>query len=157
MKPESVRRRDLLRSALSAPLLALAGCSREQAAAPAASVAANVVRAGSATIPPSLKLTPQTVVIPDGARAFKGRAADRKALRLDAAAAERVKAGSVVVLSDVGVFKAQSVQRDGGDLLVTPEPCAITELIRDGELRFEGLRIASGHAQDLRVQAAPAR
>ncbi len=151
------RRRLLLKGAAAAPIAALAGCSREQAAAPAASVAADVVRAGSATIPPSLKLTPQTVVIKDGARAFKGRAADRKALRLDAAAAEQVKAGSVVVLSDVGVFKAQAVQRDGGDLLVTPEACAITELIRDGEMRFEGLRIASGHAQDLRVQAAPAR
>ncbi|MCS6921468.1 MAG: hypothetical protein NZM07_06060, partial [Elioraea sp.] len=64
----------------------------------------NVLRAGSATIPPSLKLTPQTVVIENGARAFKGRAADRRALRLDAAAAEQVKAGSVVLLADVGVF-----------------------------------------------------
>jgi hypothetical protein len=123
-------------------LLALAGCSREQAAAPAPSVAANVLRAGSPTIPASLKLTPETVVIPDGARAFKGRAADRKALRLDATAAEQVKAGSVVVLSDVGVLKAQAVQRDGGDLLVTPEACAINELIRDGEVNFSGLRIA---------------
>ncbi|MCX8003811.1 MAG: hypothetical protein N2688_02470 [Burkholderiaceae bacterium] len=116
----------------------------------------NVLRAGSATIPPSLKLTPQTVVIKDGARAFKGRAADRRALRLDAAAAEQVKAGSVVLLTDVGVFKAQAVQRDGGDLLVTPEACAITELIRDGEVKFDGLRIASAGGQDLRVQAPPA-
>lgn len=142
MTPGSSRRRDLLRGALSAPLLGLAGCSREQAAANGAMGMPPVLRAGSATIPPSIKLTPQTVVIKDGTGAFKGRAADRRALRLDAAAAEQVKAGSVVVLSDVGVFKAQAVQRDGGDLLVTPETCAINELIRDGEVNFSGLRIA---------------
>jgi hypothetical protein len=141
MDADSTRRRDLLRGALSAPVLALAGCSREQPAAPASSVATNVLRAGSPTIPSSIKLAPQAVVIKDGARAFKGRAADRRSLRLDAAAAEQVKPGSVVVLSDVGVFKAQAVQRDGGDLLVTPEACAINELIRDGEVSFSGLRI----------------
>lgn len=134
-------RRSLLKGAAAAPLAALVGCSREQAAAPAPAAAANVLRAGSPTIPPSLKLAPQAVVIKEGARAFKGRAADRRALRLDAAAAEQVKAGSVVVLSDVGVFKAQAVQRDGGELLVTPEACAINELIRDGEVNFSGLRI----------------
>lgn len=149
-------RRQLLKGAAAAPIAALAGCSREQAAAPAPVAVANVLRAGSATIPPSIKLAPAAVVIADGARAFKGRAADRRALRLDAAAAERVKAGSVVVLSDVGVFKAQSVQRDGGDLLVTPEACAINELIREGEIRFEGLRIAPERSLDLRVQAPPA-
>ncbi len=135
-------RRRLIKAVAASPLAALAGCSREQAAAPSARMATDPLRFGSATIPPSIKLTPQTVVIEDGARAFKGRAADRRALRLDAAAAEQVKPGSVVVLSDVGVFKAQAVQRDGGDLLVTPEPCAITDLIRDGELNFSGLRIA---------------
>ncbi len=137
----SARRRTLLRGAVAAPLAALAGCSREQAASPPSVTSAQVLRAGSPTIPSSLKLAPQAVVIKDGARAFKGRAADRRALRLDAAAAEQVKPGSVVVLSDVGVFKAQAVQRDGSELLVTPQPCAINELIREGEVNFSGLRI----------------
>lgn len=149
-------RRRLIKAVAALPVAALAGCSREQAAAPSARVATDALRLGSATIPPSIKLTPQAVVIKDGARAFKGRAADRKALRLDAAAAEQVKPGSVVVLSDVGVFKAQAVRRDGGDLLVTPEACAITELIREGEVKFEGLRIGTERGQDLRVQAPPA-
>ena len=153
---EKDARRRLVKAVAASPLAALAGCSRERPAAPASSVATNILRAGSATIPSSLKLTPQTVVIKDGAHAYKGRAADRKALRLDAAAADQVKAGSVVVLSDVGVFKAQAVQRDGGDLVVTPETCAINELIRDGEVKFEGLRIGAERGQDLRVQAPPA-
>jgi hypothetical protein len=145
------QRRTLLRGAVAAPIAALAGCSREQTASPAPVVTAPVLRAGSPTIPLSLKLAPQAVVIKDGARAFKGRAADRNGLRLDAAAAEQVKSGSVVVLSDVGVFKAQAVQRDGSDLLVTPEACAINELIRDGEVNFSGLRIEPRAA---RVQTA---
>lgn len=135
------RRRTLLAGAAAAPIAALAGCSREQSTSAGLAAPANVLRAGSPTIPPSLKLMPQAVVIKDGARAFKGRAADRRAMCLDAAAAEQVKPGSVVVLSDVGVFKAQAVQRDGSDLLVVPETCAINELIRDGEVNFSGLRI----------------
>ncbi|MDZ7651289.1 MAG: hypothetical protein U5L03_01315 [Burkholderiaceae bacterium] len=149
----SVLRRSLLNGAAAVPLAALGGCSRE-AAAPAVTAAGDVLRAGSPTIPPSIKLTPQTVVVKDGARAFKGRAADRRTLRLDAAAAEQVRAGSVVVLSDVGVFKAQAVRREGGELFVAPEPCAINELIRDGEVNFNGLRI-DPRAARLQTALAP--
>jgi hypothetical protein len=90
-------------------------------------------------------------------RALSTDGADRRSLNIDSAAAEQVKPGSVVVLSDVGVFKAQAVQRSGDALLVTPQSCAINELIRDGEVDFSGLRIDPRAAQRQTALALRAR
>lgn len=160
----SQTRRSLLVGVAAAPTAWLVGCSREQPSTPApppaaASAAANVVRVGSATIPASLKLTPQTVIVPEAARGFKGVEPDGRTLRLDAEVAGNLRPGNVALLTDVAVVKVQSVQRDGGDVLVSAEPCAITDLIADGVIEFSGVRIdpQAGRAQlaSRRPPAAP--
>lgn len=132
-------RRRLLRTAIGAPFaFGLTGCSR-QSSSSAGGTHGSVIRVGSPTIPSSLTLTPQTVIVPEGARAVAGLSADRKALRL--AATDAIKPGSVVLLPDVGVFRAESVQRAGNELVVTPGKCAISDLISDGRIRFDGVRV----------------
>lgn len=131
----SQSRRQFLRGAVTLPFAAaLAGCSRKGSVA-----SGGVIRAGSTSIPSSLKLTPQTVIVPGGAKAVAGFSADRKALRL--VGADSVREGSTVVLQDAGVFRAQAVQRAGNELLVTPAPCALQDLIHDGKLKFENIHV----------------
>lgn len=136
-----ITRRQLLQAAAAVPLAA-AGCSHERAgsASGAREVVRDVIHVGSPTIPPSITLTPHTIIVPDGARAIAGLTTDRKALRL-AAGTPAVSPGSVVVLTDVGVFRAQAVERSGDQQVVTPAPCAIHQLIADGGLRFQNVRI----------------
>lgn len=139
-------RRSLLLGAAATPALGLLGCSGERSSAPAtsagdASSTTNVTRVGSETIPATLQLTPQTVVVKDAARAFKGIESDGRTLRLDAAAAGDLQPGSIALLTDVAVVKVQSVRRDGSDVLIGAEPCAITELIADGVIEFNDVRI----------------
>ena len=131
----SQSRRQFLRTAAAAPLVAaLAGCSRKSSVS-----TGGVLRSGSESIPSSLKLTPQTVIVPNGGRAVAGLSSDRKALRL--VGADSVKEGSTVVLQDAGVFRAQSVQRAGNELLVTPAPCALQDLIHDGRIEFKNIHV----------------
>ncbi len=114
----------------------IAGCSRTSPGA----TSATLIRAGAAAIPSSISLTPQTVVVPPDVRAIVGVSADRKALRMSGV---DVKPGNVLLVSDVGVFRAVAVQRGAGsELLVTPGPCAIQDLIADGAIRFDNLRIS---------------
>ena len=133
-------RRQILRAALAAPFIAeFSGCSSKPSSPPESSASDGVLRVGSATIPSSLKLTPQTVIVPSGGRAIAGLSADRKALRM--IGADSIKAGSVVLLSDFGVFRAQAVERAGDELIVTPVACALNDLISDGAIRFDRVRI----------------
>jgi len=146
-------RRQLVGAAIAAPLAALTACSRQstpgtgsESARTPGGAPDRVIRVGSRTIPASLKLTPQTIIVPDGARALAGVASDGKTLRI--VGVDSIKPGSVVLLSDTGVFRATSVQRAGNELLVVPAACAINDLIADGAVRFENVRInpRAGHA-----------
>jgi hypothetical protein len=130
-----LRRREFLRVTTASVVGGFAACSRQQSPAPQGIV----VRSGSDVIPPRIALTPQTVVVPSRARALVGVSNDHKALRMTGV---DVKPGSVVLLQDVGVFRAKAVQPGNrGELLVTPAPCAISDLIADGDVRFENIRI----------------
>jgi hypothetical protein len=135
------RRRQLLRTAVGAPFaFGLAGCGGGSSSTSSSGAAGPVIRTGSSGIPSSISLTPQTVVVEDGARAITGVAADRKALRF--AANQPIKPGSVVLLKDLGVFRAAAVEKAGNDLLVTPAACAITDVISDGRIRFDGVHVS---------------
>ena len=139
MGPVDQRRRQILRVAATAPLVAAwEGCTRRNAET-TGSTSGGVIRVGSATIPSSIKLTPQTVIVPTGERAIAGLSPDRKALHL--VGADSIKAGSTVLLSDFGVFRAQDVQAAPGGLFVTPGPCALQDLISDGAIRFDNVRV----------------
>jgi hypothetical protein len=134
-------RRQIVQAAIAAPFLAgLTGCSRKQSAPTQSTASGGIIRAGSATIPSSLKLTPQTVIVPRGARAIAGLSPDRKALRIGGV--DSIKVGSTVLLTDVGVFRAKEVERAGDGFFVTPAPCALNDLISDGAIRFKDVRIA---------------
>lgn len=142
----SPTRRTLLLGVSAMPVAGLVGCSRDEQPARAsrpvtAASSANVIRVGRESIPQSLKLTPQTVIVTDAARGFKGVEPDGQTLRLDAEVAGKLQPGNVALLTDVAVIKVQSVQRDGGDVLVGAEPCAITELIADGVIEFSEVQI----------------
>jgi len=139
-------RRSLLLGVAAVPVAGLLGCSGEKRPTPApgpstAASAANVIRVGSESIPETLKLTPQTVIVKDAARGFKGVESDGQTLRLDAAVAGNLQPGNVALLADVAVVKVRSVQRNGSDVLISAEPCAITELIADGVIEFSDVRI----------------
>lgn len=142
-------RRRILQAAATAPLLAaMPACTRRPSAGESersSGGSGGVIRAGSSTIPPSIKLTPQTVIVPSGRNAITGFSQDRKSLRMAANAA--IKPGSVVVLSDFGVFRAEAVEKSGNDLLVKPGKCAISDLIHDGRIEVNNLRISprDGH------------
>ncbi len=141
-EPMNPSRRQILRAAIAAPFLAaVEGCTRKQTET-TGSTSGGIIRVGSATIPSSIKLTPQTVIVPAGARALAGFSPDRKALHI--VGADSIKAGSTVLLSDVGVFRAQAVQPAPDGLFVTPAPCALQDLISDGAIRFENVRIRPG-------------
>jgi hypothetical protein len=141
-EPINQSRRQILRAAIAAPVVvALGGCTRKQTES-AGSTSGGVIRAGSATIPPSIKLTPQTVIVPAGERAIAGLSPDRKALHI--VGADSIKAGSTVLLSDFGVFRAQAVQPAPDGLFITPAACALPDLISDGTIRFENVRIRPG-------------
>ncbi len=143
-------RRHLLRLALATPLAAgIAGCHRKSDVTRDSS--AGVLRVGESSIPSSIKLTPQTVVVPQGRKALAGVSPDRKSLHL--VGVKSIQPGSVVLLADTGVFRAQSVQPVGDGVLVTPAPCAINDLIHDGKINFDNIRInpADGKGSSARL------
>lgn len=157
-------RRSLLLGVAAMPAAGLFGCAREKqptsASAPSTEASAvKAIRAGSMSVPDSLRLTPQTVIVKDAARGFKGVESDGQTLRIDAELAGNLEPGNVALLADVAVVKVRSVQRSGNDVLIGAEPCAITELIQDGVIEFSNLGIATdaGHVQVMarRAEAAP--
>jgi hypothetical protein len=98
---------------------------------------------GRAEIPSSITLTPQTIVVNDGARAVKRVTADGATIALGANApgAADIKPGSIVLIRDVVVVKAAGVRRDGESIVITAEPAAITELIRNGEINWSRAKV----------------
>jgi len=98
---------------------------------------------GGSEIPARIKLTPQTIVIRDGRRAVKSMSDDGATITLDASSpgAADIKAGSVVLIRDVEVVKAAAVRREGSQVVITAAPAAITELIQDGDIRWNAVKI----------------
>ena len=98
---------------------------------------------GSADIPSSITLTPQSIVIKDGQRAVKSVSTDGATIVLSAASpgTADIKAGSIVLIRDVVVVKATAVRRDGDTVVITAEPAAITELIKNGEISWSRAKV----------------
>src|SRR5437867_3953937 len=122
---------------IGAAILA-AGCGRSSA--PGGDSATIV---GASDIPARIKLTPQTIVIRDGRRAVKSMSEDGATLTLDASSpgAAAIKVGSIVLIRDVEVVKASAVRREGGQIILTAAPAAITELIQNGDIRWNAVKI----------------
>lgn len=126
-----------MRRAAAAAALVVGACAR----GPATTSTATVV--GSADIPSSITLTPQSIVIKDGPRAVKSVSADGATLTLAASSpgAIDIKTGSIVLIRDVVVVKAAAVRHDGDNVVITAEPAAITELIQNGDIQWSGAKI----------------
>jgi len=124
-----VRRRTPVGVALVVTWLALA-CGRQSGT-------------GESEIPKGLTLTPQTIVLRDGARALRQISNDGSTVTVDgsAAGAGDIKPGSVVLIRGVEVIKAAAVRRDGGTIVVTAEPAAITDLIQNGEIQWSAAKV----------------
>jgi hypothetical protein len=134
--------RSVVRCATTGAALGLAllasGCARSSAPG-----ADGTVTVGGSEIPASIKLTPQTIVIRDGRRAVKSISEDGATITLDASSpgAADIKSGSIVLIRDVEVVKAAAVRREGSQVVITAAPAAITELIQNGEIRWNAVKI----------------
>ena len=118
--------------------IALSGaCARSPGTASGAAVI------GGSDVPRSITLTPQTVVVQDGARAVKSISADGATITLAASSpgAGDLKPGSVVLIRGVEVVKASGVKREGDAVVITAEPAAITDLIQNGEIRWSAVKL----------------
>jgi hypothetical protein len=122
----------------AATVLVADGCSRSPASA-----GGEPARVGGREIPPTITLTPQTVVVGDGPRAVRRISDDGATVTLDgsSAGAADVKPGSIVLIRDVEVVKAAAVRREGGDVVITASPAALTELIQNGEIRWDRVKV----------------
>src|SRR5260370_33046367 len=114
-EPMNPSRRQILRAAIAAPFLAaVEGCTRKQTET-TGSTSGGIIRVGSATIPSSIKLTPQTAIVPAGAPALAGFSPDRKALHTVAPGS--INARTTVVRRDLGVIRAQPADSRPGRTL----------------------------------------
>ena len=97
---------------------------------------------GSA-IPSSVTLTPQAVVLSAGAKAIKNASNDGTSVTLDASTpgATDLKPGSIIVIRDVVVLKAADVKREGGTVVVTATTPRITDLVKNGEIKWKPTRV----------------
>lgn len=144
-------------AAIGAAFLA-SGCARSSGPADGGAMIV-----GGSDIPPSIKLTQQTVVVRDGPRALKRISDDGATVTLDASSlgATEIKPGSIVLIRGVEVVKAAAVRREGSDVVITAAPAAITELIQNGEIRWNavkvGFRKGAIHTRPVRASSATAR
>jgi hypothetical protein len=149
------------RAAVCATIVAailVAGCGRSSTPG-----SEGAVIVGGSDIPASIKLTPQTIVIRDGRRAVKSMSDDGATITFDAASpgVTDIKAGSIVLIRDVEVVKAAAVRREGGQVVVTAAPAAITELIQNGDIRWNAVKIdfrkGAIHTLSATASSVPAR
>ncbi|MEP0775245.1 MAG: hypothetical protein HRF46_12870 [Acidobacteriota bacterium] len=83
-------------------------------------------------------LTPETVLVKQGARALRRTSADGSTWFLDVRAveADQLVPGKVLLIPGVDVGKVGSVRRSGDEVEVTVEPVRIVEVIRNGTLEW---------------------
>lgn len=108
-----------------------------------------------------ITLTDQTVIVRGNAgTTLKSIASNGTTLTLDGSAegVDRLKPGSVMLLTGITVVKVASVSLSGGDVVIEAEPAEITDLISEGELAWEDVAIGAGEVstwesreQDLEV------
>lgn len=92
--------------------------------------------------PPSsdLALAENAVVVrSDGGKAIKSISPDGRRIVIDAGAqgAGDVQGGKTLVLTGVTAIRADQVERQGNDIIVTAQPAALTDVIRDGRIRID--------------------
>jgi hypothetical protein len=147
-----VTSRAATRAALIAVILSSA-CARSSGSA-----WGEAVIVGGSEIPSSISLTPQTVVVRDGARAVKRISDDGATVTLDASSlgAAAIAPGSIVLIRGVEVVKAAAVRRDGGDVVIAAAPAALTELIQNGDIRWSGVKMSFAHAVVRTLPGTPA-
>lgn len=105
----------------------------------------NQVASGPDELPSSdLTLADDAVVVRGGGgSAVKELSTDGATLVLDAGAdgADQLESGDVLVLTGITAGKVTGVDRSGGDVRVTLEPAAITDVIADGELSWQDQQV----------------
>ncbi len=96
----------------------------------------------------SITLTEDTVVVRgNGGKTIKSFDASGSALTLDgnAEGADRLKPGSVLLLTGITALRVTSVERSGSDVKVTTGPVSLPEVVKDGELNWDGRSVDADH------------
>ena len=110
--------------------------------------APNAVVSGPDELPSDqVTLGPNTVVVRgNGGKAIKSVAADGSTFTLDGSAEgiDKVKAGSIMIVTGVTVLKVTDVTASGGDVVVKTEAPAITDVITDGDIVWDKVTATGG-------------
>ena len=108
---------------------------------------------------PSVTYQPNVVVVGGGADAVRSLSSTGLTWAIDAHAAhaDELAAGKVIFLTNRAVGRVLDVRNDGGTLAVTLGPVAITELIRDCDIRIDAMPIDFGEAIEYAAADLPGR
>ena len=121
---------------------------------------ASEVKYGIAPVPdPSVTYQPDVIIVGGGADAVRALSSTGLTWTIDAAAprASELAEGKIVFLTNRAVGRVLDVRKDGSNLAVTLGPVAITDIIRDCDIRPGPMPIDFGEAIPYEVNDLPGR
>lgn len=121
-----------------------AGRTSSEETAPAAATVADVLP------DPKLELSADTVVVrSDGGRAVRSIPDDPDTIVIDAdaAGADQLDQGEIMLLTGVTVVRVKALQRTGDELRITAGPVTLPEVIRNGELAWNAMPVDLSEAR----------